>query len=86
MNGQVVELKDDTFQVDEVNENHAIHVRFSKLPEMVEVTEIIEEWIVLPWPVFIAGVAVISIGVYLLKKMIKENRRKKELQEGGRVS
>ena len=83
VNGEVVELKDDTFQVDEVNENHVIHVRFSKMPELVEVVEIIEEWIILPWPVFIAGVAVLTIGIYWLKKKAKEKKRKKELQEGG---
>lgn len=86
VNGEVVELRDDTFHVDEVNENYVIHVRFSKMPEMVEVIETIEEWIILPWPVFFASVALISIGVYLLKKMIKEKRRMKELQEGGHVS
>ena len=70
VNGEVVELKDNSFCVDEVNENYVIHVRFSKLPEMVEVKDIIEEWIVLPWPVFIAGLAVTATGIYLLKKLI----------------
>ena len=86
VNGEVVELKDGTFHVDEVNENYVIHVRFSKMPEMVEVIETIAEWIVLPWPAFLAGIASISIGVYLLNKMIKEKKRIKELQEGGHVS
>lgn len=86
VNGEVVELKKDTFHVDEVNENYVIHVRFSKMPEMVEVIETIAEWVVLPWPVFFAGVAVVSISVYLLKKKIKDKRRIKELQEGGHIS
>ena len=82
----MLELKKDTFHVDEVNENYVIHVRFSKMPEMVEVIETIAEWVVLPWPVFFAGVAVVSISVYLLKKKIKDKRRIKELQEGGHIS
>ena len=86
VNGEVVELKDNTFHVNEVNENYVIHVRFSKMPEMVEVIEIIEEWIVLPWPIFFSGVALIAIGVYLQKKKVEEKKRLKELQEGGRVS
>lgn len=84
VNGGAVELKDNTFSVKKVDENYVIEVKFSKLPEMVEVVQVTQELVILPWWAFILFVAVVSLGAWWLNRVIKEKRRKKELEEGGR--
>ena len=84
VNDEVVELTDGKFDIEEVNQNYVIEVRFGKLPEMVEVVEIVERLIILPWWAFFLIVAVVSAGSWKLNKVVKERRRRKELEEGGR--
>ena len=84
VNGEAVELKDNTFNVKKVDENYVIEVKFSKLPEMVEVIQTTQELVILPWWAFILIVALVSVGSWKLNRVIKEKRRKKELEEGGR--
>lgn len=84
VNGEVVELKNNTFKVDEVNENYVIHVRFNKTPKMVQVSQMIQEIIWLPWPAFFVGVGLIAVLIYTAKKAQAKWRGRKELEEGGR--
>ena len=84
VNDEVVELTDGKFNIEEVNQNYVIEVRFGKLPEMVEVVEMVERLIILPWWAFFLIVAVVSAGSWKLNKVVKERRRRKELEEGGR--
>lgn len=84
VNGESVELTDNTFKLAEVNENQVIEVRFSKLPELVEVIDILEELIILPWWAFFTGLAVVillGIGGW---QLVRIRKRKKEQEEGGR--
>lgn len=78
VNGKEVELVNNTFSVESVNENYVILVRFNRLPEMEEVITIVEELIVLPWWAFFTGVAVIALlitaGRLLWKKKRHGNR------------
>ena len=81
MNGQPAELQDGVLSVAEVNENTVIEVKFNKLPEMVAVTEYVQELIILPWPAAIAILAVLAVATWGITRGVKAIRRK--LEEGG---
>ena len=81
VNGQPVTLQDNALVLDAVNENTVIEVKFNKLPELVAVTEYVEELIVLPWPVSILLLAVLSAAIWGISKGVRALRRK--LEEGG---
>ena len=81
VNGQQVQLLDNVLNVDAVNENTVIEVKFNKMPEMVAVTEYVEELIILPWPAAIAIMAVMGVGIWGITRGVKAIRRK--FEEGG---
>ena len=81
VNGQQVQLLDNVLNVDAVNENTVIEVKFNKMPEMVAVTEYVEELIILPWPAAIGILAVLSVAIWGISRGVKALRRK--LEEGG---
>ena len=81
VNGQQVQLLDNVLNVDAVNENTVIEVKFNKMPEMVAVTEYVEELIILPWPAAIAILAVLAVATWGITRGVKAIRRK--LEEGG---
>ncbi|MBQ6832644.1 MAG: beta-galactosidase [Oscillospiraceae bacterium] len=81
LNGEAVELQDNVLSVDAVNENNVIEVKFNKLPEMVAITEYVQELIILPWPAAIAILAVLSAAIWGISRGVKALRRK--FEEGG---
>ncbi len=83
VNDEVVELKNNTFTVDDIDQNYVIHVRFDKLPEMEEVIMIVEELIILPWWAFFLIVAGLTVAGMGINRVVKDYKKKKELEEGG---
>ncbi len=81
VNGQPVELQENVLSIDAVNENAVIEVKFNKLPELVAVTEYVEELIILPWWAAILILAVLSAAVWGISRGVKALQRK--LEEGG---
>ena len=81
VNGQPAQLQENVLSMDSVNENAVIEVKFNKLPQMVEVTEYVQELIILPWPAAIGILAVLSVAVWGITCGVKALRRK--LEEGG---
>ena len=81
VNGQPAELQDNVLSIAEVNENIVIEVKFNKMPQMVEVTEYVQELIVLPWPAAVGILAVVSAAIWGIACGVKALRRK--LEEGG---
>ena len=83
INDEKVELDNNTFRVDNIDKNYVIEVRFTKLPELVEVIETIQELIILPWWAFFTGLAVLIALIIGLRRLLKEWKRKKEQEEEG---
>ncbi len=81
VNGEPTALQDNVLSMDAVNENTVIEVKFNKLPQMVEVTEYVQELIILPWPAAIGILAVLCVGIWGITRGVKALRRK--LEEGG---
>lgn len=83
VNDEIVELTNQTFRVDEIDQNYVIEVKFSKLPEMVKVVQIIREYIILPWWAFFTGLAVFVALCWFANRKIKKYRERKEMEERG---
>ena len=81
VNDAPAELENNVLTLDSVNENTVIEVKFSKLPEMVQITEYVEELIILPWPAAIGILAVLGVGIWGMTRGVKALRRK--IEEGG---
>jgi len=81
VNGQPAQLQENELSIDAVNENTVIEVKFNKMPEMVEVTEYVQELIILPWPAAIGILAVLSVAIWGITRGVKALRRK--IEEGG---
>ena len=81
VNGEETQPVDGVLHIDSVNENTVIEVKFNKMPEMVEITEYIEELIILPWPAAIGILAAAVAAVWGITIGVKAIRRK--LEEGG---
>ena len=81
VNGQSVTLEDNILKLDAVNENAVIEVKFNKLPQLVAITEYVEELIVLDWPVSLALMAALAVACWGITKGVKALRRK--IEEGG---
>ena len=81
VNGQLAELQDGVLSIDAVNENTVIEVKFNKMPEMVAVTEYVEELVILPWPAAIGILAVLVVAIWGITRGVKAIRRK--FEEGG---
>ena len=83
INDEKVELDHNTFHVDDIDQNYVIEVRFSKLPELVEVVETIQELIILPWWAFVTGLVVVIALILGTKRLMREWKRKREQEEEG---
>lgn len=81
VNGEIVQLNNNALLLDSVNENTVIEVKFSKLPEMVEVIETVTELIVLPWWAGVGILAVLVAVCVALKKVVDVIRPNNE-EEG----
>ena len=81
VNGEPAELQDNILAIDGVDENAVIEVKFNKLPEMVAVTEYIDELTILPWWAAILILAALCAAVWGTSRGVKALQRK--LEEGG---
>ena len=69
--------------MENIDKNYVIEVKFSKLPEMVEVVRYIREYIILPWWAFFVGLTVFVALCWFANREIKKYRTRKELEERG---
>ena len=81
VNGEQAVLQDNVLSIDQVEENVVIEVKFNKMPEMVAVTEYVEELIILPWPAAIGILVVLIAAIWGITRGVRALRRK--LEEGG---
>lgn len=87
VNDAVVELTDNTFRVENMDQNYVIEVKFTKLPTLVEVVDYIEEIVYVNGWLLLLGVAVFTGLLVVLVRLIKDAwRKKKEKEEGGAVA
>ena len=81
VNGVQTELVEGVLSIESVEENTVIEVKFNKTPEMVTVTQYIEELIILPWWAAVPCLAALVAAGWGITKGVKALRRK--IEEGG---